>query len=322
MSRTIGLAATSHGPSQVRLSRRNAVSLVLFLVLLYVLLPQLGKFRTSVSVARHARLEWILIGLGLTVATYLVAAAIYWLLAKRRLRYRRTLIVQVAGAFANRLLPAGVGAISVNYEYLRKNKHSRPQAAAVVAANNSLGFVGHMLLLGGVLVITQAPFQQLTLPAIKSGAYWLITGLIIVVLIVFWFKKLRHWLWKMIRGTVQNLIGYRTHPLKVLAALLLSMVLTGLYAFCLLACMQAIGVELDFSRALIVLTFGVAVGTVAPTPGGLVGAEAGLMAGLLAYGLSIADSLAITLLYRLLTYWLALLVGSAAFSLASGKGYF
>jgi len=55
--------------------------------------------------------------------------------------------------------------------------------------------------------------------------------------------------------------------------------------------------------------------------GGLGGAEAGLTAGFVAYGLTSNRALAVTLLYRLLTYWLALVIGALAFSVARRLRY-
>jgi uncharacterized protein (TIRG00374 family) len=74
-------------------------------------------------------------------------------------------------------------------------------------------------------------------------------------------------------------------------------------------------------QALLVLTAGVAGGTLTPTPGGLLGVEAGLIAGFAAFGISTADALAAALLYRLLTYWLALVGGFIAFVYAQHAKY-
>src|SRR5437588_12961005 len=53
--------------------------------------------------------------------------------------------------FANRLLPAGTGAIGVNGLYLRRQRHSLVQAGTVIGANNLIGFIGNMILLGVLL---------------------------------------------------------------------------------------------------------------------------------------------------------------------------
>ena len=58
-----------------------------------------------------------------------------------------------------------------------------------------------------------------------------------------------------------------------------------------------------------------------PTPGGLGGVEAGLVAGLVAYRVASADALAAVLVYRLVSYWLMLAIGAAAFVIAERRGY-
>jgi undecaprenyl-diphosphatase len=70
----------------------------------------------------------------------------------------------------------------------------------------------------------------------------------------------------------------------------------------------------------IIFSIGVLAGTVTPTPGGVVGAEAGLAAALVAYGVPAASAIAIALLYRLVTYWLPMVPGFVVF-LAIRKKY-
>jgi uncharacterized protein (TIRG00374 family) len=71
----------------------------------------------------------------------------------------------------------------------------------------------------------------------------------------------------------------------------------------------------------LVFTFGIALGTATPTPGGLGGIEAGLVAGLIIYHVDSATALATVLLYRLLSYWLPLLVGAAALVYSQRQRY-
>ena len=315
------MAHTAASTSSVRISRRGLLNLGIFLILLYVLLPELGKFHDSWTLLGHVRGDWVLVALGFALVTYILAGSIYWLLAKRRLRFGRTVVVQCASMFANRLVPAGIGAIGVNYEYLRRNKHTKPQAAAVVAANNTMGFVGHMLLLAVVLTVACPTFSVIRLPHVASSTLWLIIAAIVLAVVLLWAKRLSRSLLRTIRQVGRNLAGYRTHPLKALLALACSMLLTSCYALCLLASAHALGISLGAAQALLVLTVGVAGGTATPTPGGLGGAEAGLVAGLLVCNVASADALAIALLYRLFTYWLALAGGAGAFWLAQRATY-
>ena len=307
------MAHTAAHASPVRLSRRALLNLGIFLIFLYVLLPQVGRFHDSWALLGHVQGGWVILALGFTVMTYVLAGSIYWLLAKRHVRFSRTVVVQCASMFANRLVPAGIGAIGVNYEYLRRNKHTKPQAAAVVAANNTMGFFGHMLLLATVFVFVRPKLTAIRLPHIVNSTWWLIAAVVVLAVGLLWARQLSRSLLRTIRQVGRNLAGYRTHPLKALLALGCSILLTTCYALCLFASAHALGIALTASQALLVLTIGVAGGTATPTPGGLGGAEAGLVAGLLVFGVHSADALAVALLYRLFTYWLALAGGSGAF---------
>ena len=142
-----------------------------------------------------------------------------------------------------------------------------------------------------------------------------------VVIVLKWSKKLRNEIFTVLIGALKNIRGYRTHPLKLGGAIVASIGLTSLYTFCLLACAYAVGVHLSFGQILIVLTIGVIGSTIAPTPGGLIGAEAGLFAGLVAFKVSGAQALAIVLVYRFLTYWLALAFGAVAWAFISRRDY-
>ena len=305
----------------MHISRRMGLNLVVLLVLLYVVAPQVGKFKSSVRLLEQTQVNWLLVALACALSSYLLASLMYCLLAKKPLTFGRTLLVQLASTFANRLLPAGVGAIGVNYDYLRKRQHTAAQAGAVVAANNTLGFVGHFALLGGALLLTRSPLGAISWPHGSKIAYEAAALAIAVAIIIFWFAKLRHSFARTVKNILKNLVTYRVHPLRLGTALLSSMALTCAYVLCLLACAAAVKLHIDFVQALIVLTAGVVSGTVTPTPGGLLGAEAGLVAGFVALGSSSADALAAVLLYRLLTYWLALLSGFLAFARARSIGY-
>jgi uncharacterized protein (TIRG00374 family) len=67
------------------------------------------------------------------------------------------------------------------------------------------------------------------------------------------------------------------------------------------------------SVAVVYLT-GSAIGSAAPTPGGLGAVEVALSAGLTAAGVASATALSAVLLFRLLTFWLPVPVGWLAFN--------
>src|SRR6185312_13818748 len=112
--------------------RRQLALVALAVVALYVLLPQLGDFRSSWHLVSHPRPGPSLLALIFSFATYLAAAGTYCLLAFRPLHFGRTAGVQLAAMFVNRLLPAGIGALGANYLYLRHERHKEAPAAAMV----------------------------------------------------------------------------------------------------------------------------------------------------------------------------------------------
>lgn len=252
-----------------------------------------------------------------------MSAASYVILAKKKLHFGRTVIIQLVSMFVNRLLPAGLGAIGLSYKYLRKNKHTIPEASSVVAVNNIMGVVSHLLLLGLTLLLLPIPTRDFHLPYIKT-VYYIEFGalLALIIFIIIFSRKVENAVFKNIKGVVKNILSYRHTPKKLIGSGLSIMALTILYTFCLMACAYSLGFHASFSVLLVVLTLGVIGGTAAPTPGGLGGSEAGLFGGLLLFGASKSTSLAVTLLYRLITYWLGLLVGVITFFIAERRAYF
>lgn len=284
--------------------------LLILLLLLYVVLPQLSSFHRSLPLLAKVSGPWVLAAILCSLCATIAAGFKYGALALKPVRPFATVMVQFASLLVNRLLPAGIGGIGMNYAFLYKARHSKLEAAVVVSMNNLLGLVGHLLVVCCLLVLSPASSRFVSL---KINAAVLLAAVTITILlavaVVFSHDKLAAWLAQLRK----SLRRYRSHPAKLLAGLLWSAAIAVSYGLCLWASAQALHTPISFVAALVVLTFGVAAATVTPTPGGLVGAEAALAAGLVAYGLGAAEALAVTLLYRFITYWFALLLGALAF---------
>lgn len=304
------------------LDKRQLVLLVIAVIALYVVIPQIGDFRHSLTLLPRAERPDLLAAAGLIILTYVAAAGTYYCLALRPILYARTLLVQVAGTFMNRLLPAGIGGIGVNYAYLKKARHSNAQAASVVAVNNGLGFVGHALLLAVVLAFDGARLPHLQLWHFRHAALIITVGSLLVASLVILYLRFRDAVRRGIRDFTGQLLVYRHRPGHFAAALLCSVSLTLCNVLCFWLCAQAVGADESFVTALIVFSFGIALGTATPTPGGLGGVEAGLVAGLVAYQVNGETALAAVLVFRLLSFWLPLVVGMPAFLLARRQQYF
>lgn len=301
-------------PAISRLTKKRVLILLILLLLLYIVVPQVGAFSDSFTVLGQASPLYVALAAVLTAATYIVAAAMYWQLALRRLGYRQTLAIQIASGFTNRLLPGGLGTVTLYVQYLRHFGHNVPQAVAVAGSNNLLGILGHSILLCLVLVITPDKYPA-ALEISPAHTLWLALGIGLagtaISLLV--FRKLRRHIYRMIKEVVTTILLYRKRPAKLAAAGLFSCVLTLLYVTIFYCCTIAVGLEVGLVHVFLVFTVGMIVGTATPTPGGLLGAEAGLTGGLIAYGAEADAALAAALLYRFLTYWLPLLPGFIVF---------
>jgi uncharacterized protein (TIRG00374 family) len=301
---------------------RQAIILAVAIIALYVVVPQFGSFRHSIALIPSANITSLLLAVLCTVSSYFAAAGTYAALALHRLRYGRTLLIQVAGMFINRLLPAGIGGMGVNFAYLKRSRHSSAQAISVVAVNNTLGVIGNLLLLAVVLLVTRTKLPPLHwhLPSDNFALFLAIICCTAALLIaVYWYYRRR--LRKGLLSFLRQVSLYRHRPGHLLAALACSMALTLANVMSLWFCALALHTHISLGSVLIIFSFGVMLGTATPTPGGLGGVEAGLVAGFVVYNVDSATALAIALVYRLISYWLPIIAGAAAFAAAQHRKY-
>ncbi len=309
-------------PTQIYKNRRYLLMAIILLILLYVVVPQLGDFRTSWHLLKHPNTLLLAGGLLFTGLTFVAGAVTYCVLAFRRLNYGQVLLIQLGAMFINRILPAGVGAVGANYAYLRHSRHSVAQAASVVAINNLIGFVGH-----GLIIVISLLFFSASSAALPAGYHpSLVTILIVSTIVitallgalVFAKSRFRH----LAKQTIGRLLSYSHKPGRLVVALICSMGLTMFNILSFDYCAQAVGVHLPLAVLVLVFTFGIGLGTATPTPGGLGGFETGLVVGMVAYHIASPLALSAALLYRLVSYWLPLLVGGPAFVICERRKLF
>ncbi|HKU18615.1 MAG TPA: lysylphosphatidylglycerol synthase transmembrane domain-containing protein [Candidatus Saccharimonadales bacterium] len=292
-------------------SRKSLGRIVLlagFALVLYGVVPQIGGLRESWRVVMHANIGLLLAAVGLLALTNVAAALIYQQLSLYRLQFLRTLTVEVACGLAGKLLPAGIGSLGLNAAYLRSNHHKLREALAVVAANNTLGFVAYLAVLAAAVVSlgTMWPSVHIARHTIFAAAI----GLVLVALLIATLvgKRAIHSL----RMAIQGLRTYQRHPLRLVLALLCAATLPCLLTGVVYYAAQALGYHVSLSAAFAAFSASQIVGSITPTPGGIVGAEAGLAGSLVAYGLNADHAIIVALLYRLITYWLPMVPGGIA----------
>ena len=304
-------------------ARGQVLFVAISLAALYLILPQINVFHNGISRLHNINWVYLILAFGFEIAANIFAGLTYYILAKRKLKFFRTVIVQFAGNFVNRLLPAGIGGIGINFAYLKANKHSSAQAASVVAVNNILGGIGNIALLAYVSTFLSKVYDKLEIDKIHSNdKLKYIVIVIVAVTFVVALSKFRRRIASGVFTILKQIADYRKQPVKLAAALSSSTLLTLSNVFCLYFSALALGVHLNPPTMLVIFSAGEAFGTATPTPGGLGGVDAALVVGMTAFGVPLASSLAVTLLFRLVSCWIPVIAGIGFLYYSERNGFF
>ncbi len=298
------------------------VSGLLLLLAVLLLLPQSATLQEGAEIIRDADLEYVFFGILLFTGTYFAAALVLKTIALERITYNRTLLIQLASGFANKLAPAGIGGFALNTRYLTKNRHTVVQASSVTALNGLLGFGGHV-----VILLLSALFAWSTLSRtfrVSINPVVLLVGLIVLVLaviIILLIKPVRVRLRKVARDTRRVIELYRASPMKILGGFVGACLVTALFTAALYFTALSLGVQLTFLEVMLVYTAGTIGTAITPTPGGVGGTEAALTAALVAVGIDTPLAVSVAVLYRIITYWMPIIPGFMLFQLALHRQY-
>jgi len=303
--------------TQIR--QRNSKKLLFYIVILallvYAVMPKFHQLVLGVKNIRDADFNWILVAFMAIIMTHCAAALVYVILAKHPIKYFKTLAVQLAASFTNRLLPSGIGGISLFIDYLIKKDHKPSEATSVTAMNSVVAITSHLTLLISALFIGHSSFMAV----INGRSISARTLIILTILLLFVFiilvrrKPLRRKVFRLIKDIWSNILEYRYHPFRVFGGIVTATAITAAYAIAFYASSHAMGLQLSMIQAFLIFTVGTVLGAAVLTPGGLGGDEAGLIAGIIAYHFDISLAFAAVIIYRFITFWLPIIPGYVAF---------
>jgi uncharacterized protein (TIRG00374 family) len=281
------------------------------LLALKVIVPQLDEFVDSLRSLKSANLYWIAAGTIIYFAGIITLAIQVVALAFKPLAFGLSYKVEMAGQFVSKLLPSFVGILSLNIYYLIKKSHTASQAATVMTANAMTSAVAYAILIIIGLTQSTVSFDNLNSSVQIPPNLILLMFVIVAGLAYFLYRSidLRQKIRKMWRDVKANIRAYKQKPLSLVVSVVCNGLGSSANIFAIFASAHAIGVELSFAQALIAYTFGNVAMSLIPTPGGLGAAEAGIYSGLVFTGINGADAMTITLLYRLISYWLPIIPG-------------
>ncbi|WP_240772149.1 lysylphosphatidylglycerol synthase domain-containing protein [Nocardia sp. CS682] len=280
----------------------------------YVLLPQIGQLGQTITALDDAQWQWLAGTLAMSAATYAAAALALMGASPRPLAFGRTMNVQLATSFANRLMPYGIGGTAVNERYLERSGLPRATAVAAVALTITSGAVMHLIELAGAGIWLGQ--TRLLLASALPSAWSLLIGFVaaMTALGVAITVLLRRPDWLAAIRTAASAMADILHQPRRAAMLIGGHVLTNVgYIAALGFSIHAFGGHASAALVTAVFLGGAALGAASPTPAGLGVVEAALVAGLMVGGVASAPAVAGVLAYRLATFWIPAAAGFISF---------
>jgi len=307
----LGDRAALPAPRLERFRWRTIVSAVALTVAGYLLVGELSgvDLLTTLSQANPA---WFALAVFASAVTYLAAAENLAAFVPKRLSIWRGFRVQLASAFVGVALPPTVGHVAVNARYLHREDVDEGTIAAAVTMSQIVNVVTTVLLLIVLGVLTGSGFSRFK---IAPGADILIGLLVILAIVIVLLAvpqtraKLTGTVWPHLRAVWPRLLDAISHPVRLAISAGANVVLSIAYLVAMLAALWSVGAHPPILATAVVYLAGNAVGSAAPTPGGIGGVEAVLSAGLTAIGIPAHQAIAAVLIFRTATFWLPIPAG-------------
>jgi glycosyltransferase 2 family protein len=304
----------------LRFNPKVLLNIGILALFLFVIVPQLGAFKGALGSLGDLDNIWLLPILGTSALTYLSAAMITVSLAPIPLKFRTTLLAQVAASFASKLLPAGLGSLTLFVRYLKNAGLKLHTASSVMMTENILGFATFLLPMAAMLIIRGQSITSLIKLSIGPATIAVVAVTLLVVLAVIW--QVKHWRQKvlgLIAKTWADFQSLASSPKELALAGLFSMAVTAAYVSCLYFCLRALNLDASPLVALVVYATATIAGSASPTPGGLGALEVAMAITLVGLGFPQSESYATVILYRLSTFWAPIPFGFAAYQYLQKK---
>ncbi len=290
---------------------RTVLSAVALIAAAYVLVGQFSRV-DLLGTLGSANPGWFAVAVLGSAVTYFAAAQNLAAFVPKRLHPLRGSLVQLSTAFVGVAMPPTVGHVAVNARYLHKEGVDEGSISAAVALSQLVNVIATVLLLVVIGLLTGSGLSRFKIAPGGSVLIGLavIAGVIAVLLSVPQTRiKLIGLVWPHLRRAWPRLLDAVSQPARLAISTGANLLLTAAYLVAFIAALRSVGAHPAILPAAVVYLAGNAVGTAAPTPGGLGGVEAVLAAGLTAMGIPAAQAISGVLVFRIATFWLPILAG-------------
>ncbi|MET7385093.1 lysylphosphatidylglycerol synthase domain-containing protein [Streptomyces sp. NPDC005529] len=308
-----------------RVRPRTLISFIAGAIGAYFLLTQLTHIEFG-TLFDNAEWGWVAAAVLFSALSYFAAAMSLLGFVPERVPFMRTVAAQVAGSFVKIVAPAAVGGVALNTRFLQRAGVRPGLAVASVGASQLFGLGCHILMLlsFGYLTGTEKTPSLSPSRTVIAGLLTVAVLVLVVTSVPFLRKFVATRVRSLFAGVVPRMLDVLQRPQKLVTGIGGMLLLTACFVMCLDASIRAFGHEepttLSLASVAVVFLAGNALGSAAPTPGGVGAVEATLTVGLIAVGLPKEVAAPAVLLYRLLTLWIPVLPGWLFFNHLTRKG--
>ncbi|MFH8978515.1 YbhN family protein [Streptomyces sp. NPDC017890] len=301
-----------------RVRPRTLISFIAGAIGAYFLLTQLTHIEFGPLIS-NAQWGWVAAAVLFSAASYVAAAMALLGFVPEKVPFLRTVAAQVAGSFVKIVAPAAVGGVALNTRFLQRAGVRPGLAVASVGASQLFGLGCHILMLlsFGYLTGTEKTPSLSPSRTVIAGLLTVAVLVLVVTSVPFLRKFVVTRVRSLFAGVVPRMLDVLQRPQKLVTGIGGMLLLTACFVMCLDASIRAFGDEstsISLASVAVVFLAGNALGSAAPTPGGVGAVEATLTVGLIAVGLPKEVAAPAVLLYRLLTLWLPVLPGWLVFN--------
>jgi uncharacterized membrane protein YbhN (UPF0104 family) len=299
-----------------RLRRRvlQVTALFVAIALLAWLAPGLDSIRSRLDDAAPG---WLLLGVALEVASCAGYVLMFGPIFCERMARRTSVELGLAELGVGSLIPAGgLGGLALGVWVLRRGGMPAEQIATRTVAFFLIKCAANfaaVAVVGLVMWLGVGPTESAALTILPAALALAVMGAVAALPLVLRRSSGDGRVARAARGVGRGvsealrLLG-TGNPAIVLGSL-------GYWAFdnlVLWACFRGFGVHVALTVVLMGYLIG-QLGGLLPIPGGLGGVEGGLVGALVVYGVSLRDAVAAVLAYRIIQFWIPLLLSLPAF---------
>lgn len=313
VAEAVSVDLEEHEDEELFRVRPRTLAIILVVGLgLYALFPQLAELPEAWDALLDADPLLLAGAVVASIGTYLGAGLSLKGASPVSLPYPRAVTGALAGSFASRLAPGGLGRVGLDVRLMTQAGASRAEA---VAGETMLSLSGAVVHVTAMVLIGIRYGGDLMGNALPDN--WTLVAGAVVVLAAAGVLLTQTSKGKEVLGEAKEALQTAREtardPERLAMLLGGAIILNAFYIAALSVSVTAVGGEVSAGAVALVYLGGAVFTAVSPTPGGLGAVEAAMVAGLTFVGVGSASAVAGVLVFRLLTFWLPTLPGWFAF---------